>query len=339
MAIITGTSGNNELIGTTGADGIFALEGNDTIFGGGGGDTLDGGSDNDYIGAQAGDIITTGAGQDTISSNFSSFTVTDFTPGAGGDVLLIWNGLVFAAVGLPSFSSGLVWVSQNGADAVLNVGPIFLGTSFKTTNTEITLKNVDAGALTAANIASFDYPNLGYPEGIVRVDPQVGAYRGGPADDVLVGSSGNDHLWGAGGKDTLFGGSGDDTHSGGAGNDLIVDDLGSDALNGDAGDDTLWGGAGVDYLFGGAGDDLLVGQAGGDLFSGGAGADRFFVGEGNDWITDFSRAEGDRLYLPTGVTFTLTQYDFGGAMVLSNGAVIGLQGVTVSGLTDWVTYV
>ena len=59
----------------------------------------------------------------------------------------------------------------------------------------------------------------------------------------------------------------------------------------------------------------------------------------SDWIVDYSKAEGDRVLLPGGVTFTMAQFDFGVAVALSTGQQIGIQGATVAGLgSDWFAY-
>ncbi|WP_309622495.1 M10 family metallopeptidase C-terminal domain-containing protein [Novosphingobium sp.] len=77
-----------------------------------------------------------------------------------------------------------------------------------------------------------------------------------------------------------------------------------DALFGLGGNDTLSGLGGDDYLNGGLGNDSLIGGTGVDILTGGAGRDTFVFNEifesfeGQvDTITDFSRAEGDRISL------------------------------------------
>ena len=297
---IVGTPGDDNFSGTSGDESIFGLAGNDTIGGGGGLDTIDGGSGADTIFATAGDDVTTGAGQDSIADRFQSITIEDFTPGPGGDVLEVDNGSFLGHRNPPSFASGDVWLSQQGADAVLNINPVFNVASF-TQQVQIVFKNVDAGALTADNFVSYNAPDGSY----IRSDnPQTGSYRGTAGADVLAGGAGaNNHLMGGDGNDTTFGNTGNDTHTGGAGNDVLVDQAGADSLSGDDGNDTLWGGDGPDTLNGGAGNDYLIGQGGDDAITGGAGADTFFVnpGDGNTWIYDFNPAEGDRVVIPAGV--------------------------------------
>jgi Ca2+-binding RTX toxin-like protein len=66
---------------------------------------------------------------------------------------------------------------------------------------------------------------------------------------------------------------------------------GNDILVGEAGDDTLSGGAGDDILHGGAGSDLLAGDEGSDIF------DYNALSDAGDTVTDFSKADGDKLDL------------------------------------------
>ncbi len=81
---------------------------------------------------------------------------------------------------------------------------------------------------------------------------------------------------------------------------------GDDVLIGSDQADTLMGGAGNDNLMGNDGDDTLIGGAGNDILTGGDGADIFQWNVGDegtagspaaDFVTDFSKAEGDSLNL------------------------------------------
>ena len=109
------------------------------------------------------------------------------------------------------------------------------------------------------------------------------------ADRVLNGTTRNDTLNGASGNDSL---------SGLAGNDRLVGFAGNDTLSGLTGNDTLDGGTGNDLLIGGVGRDMLTGGGGVDLFRFLTLADSA-VGSSRDIITDFSRADGDRIDLAT----------------------------------------
>ena len=157
--------------------------------------------------------------------------------------------------------------------------------------------------------------------------------QGNIEDNFLIGNAGADSIDGTFGEDTLEGGDGNDTLKAGSdalitANNEIIPDLGSDILrggngddslignssrdvmSGDAGNDTLLGKSGNDRLDGGSGNDVLDGGRGNDAFilrinddadtvTGGEGADQFFFFKGGsrgiDTITDFNRAEGDRI--------------------------------------------
>lgn len=114
---------------------------------------------------------------------------------------------------------------------------------------------------------------------------------------IANGGAGNDDMTGAGGDDIVRGASGNDVLRGGAGDDRLF---------GNNGNDILYGGEGRDRLDGGAGNDRLVGGIGREVMSGGTGADTFAftpADVANDQqlidarITDFSKAEGDRIDL------------------------------------------
>lgn len=153
-------------------------------------------------------------------------------------------------------------------------------------------------------------------------------------NDRLVGNAGNDNLDGGTGVDTMLGGAGNDTYQVDNAGDVVTElaAQGTDtvragvtytlkanaenlvltgALNrngtGNALNNTLTGNgaanqlsglAGKDKLLGGGGNDILVGGLGDDTLTGGLGGDRFrfvLAGEGTDSITDFTRAQGDKL--------------------------------------------
>ncbi|WP_371157993.1 calcium-binding protein [Jannaschia sp. 2305UL9-9] len=176
--------------------------------------------------------------------------------------------------------------------------------------------------------------------------------RGGMADDTIDGRGGSDTIEGGDGFDRLIGGLGDDLIFGGAtiadlrdlifggaGNDTIDGGHGNDELRGDAGNDSIAGGFGADTVIGGAGNDTLTGSAFGDVIfggdgmdfvnggfgsdrvNGGADADLFFhlgiADHGNDWIQDYSAADGDVLVF--GGTATADQFQINVAVTASAG--------------------
>lgn len=163
--------------------------------------------------------------------------------------------------------------------------------------------------------------------------------RGADGSDMLLGGAGFDDINGNRGADTVYGGEGNDWVVGGqdgdllfgeSGNDLVYGNLGNDTVNGGAGNDWLRGGQGDDILEGGAGDDWLWGDRGNDIVAGGAGADQFhiFAGAGVDRITDFSSAEGDRVFIDGGTPYTLSFAGGETIISLGNGDMMILSGVS-----------
>ena len=172
--------------------------------------------------------------------------------------------------------------------------------------------------------------------------------RGGDGADSILGGGGADDINGNTGDDTIHGGAGDDwiaggQHNdlllGGAGADLVLGNLGNDTLYGDAGADTLRGGQNDDVVFGGDGDDWLSGDLGNDTVTGGAGADVFhiFGQAGLDLVTDFNRAEGDRVFVGDGSRYTVSQVGGDVVIDLAGGARMVLANVSLSSLSDgWI---
>jgi Beta-propeller repeat/RTX calcium-binding nonapeptide repeat (4 copies) len=76
------------------------------------------------------------------------------------------------------------------------------------------------------------------------------------------------------------------------------------SISGQGGNDKLAGLGGTDILRGGSGNDRLIGGKGQDKLVGGGGADTFVLGSNStDRIADFNFAEGDRIALPTSLSF------------------------------------
>lgn len=172
--------------------------------------------------------------------------------------------------------------------------------------------------------------------------------RGGEGADLMKGGYAFDNMNGNMGADTLSGQSGDDWVLGGRDADLLFGDEGDDIVNGNMGEDTVSGGDGADFLRGGqhgdlisgdAGDDWLTGDRGDDTLSGGSGADTFFhaTAGGADRILDFNFAEGDRVQLEAGRTYTVSQGAEGAVIDLGGGDQVLLVGVQASALrAGWI---
>jgi serralysin len=146
--------------------------------------------------------------------------------------------------------------------------------------------------------------------------------RGEEGDDLIVGGAGFDDAHGTMGDDTLRGGAGDDWVVGGKDRDELFGEDGFDIVYGNLGDDTCDGGEGADWVRGGQGDDVvrggggadwLWGDRGDDTVIGGGGADDFHVQVGSalDRVTDFSLADGDRVFVDgqLGYTVTISGFD------------------------------
>lgn len=183
--------------------------------------------------------------------------------------------------------------------------------------------------------------------------------RGDDGNDTIKGGHGFDDINGNKGDDRCMGGDGSDWVVGGQGNDVLYGDrdngvpavnLGNDIVYGNLGNDTCYGGEGADWVRGGQGDDIveggagndwLAGDRGSDTLTGGAGADVIygFSGIGLDYVTDFSRTQGDRIQLAPGTAYTLRQDGANAIVDLSNGDTLVLAGVQTSSLTgDWLLF-
>ncbi|HEV2531509.1 family 16 glycosylhydrolase [Phenylobacterium sp.] len=172
--------------------------------------------------------------------------------------------------------------------------------------------------------------------------------RGAAGDDQIQGGSGFDDINGNEGNDTIHAGAGDDWAVGGKGDDLVFGEAGNDIVYGNLGNDTLFGGSGDDIVRGGQGDDVLNGQDGNDWLSGdrghdtltgGAGTDTFhtFSGAGVSVVTDFNPAEGDRVQVDPGDTYTVSQQGADVVIDMTGGGEMVLQHTELSALHDgWI---
>lgn len=174
--------------------------------------------------------------------------------------------------------------------------------------------------------------------------------RGNEGDDSIFGGDAFDDVHGNMGNDTVDGGLGGDWVVGGQGNDMLIGgaDAADDVVYGNLGSDTLFAGGGIDWVRGGQGDDvldagdgadLIWGDRGQDTLTGGGGADVFSIfGEaGLERILDFSSAQGDRLRVEGGATYTVEQVGADVVVNVSGGAQAVLVGVNLSALASgWI---
>jgi len=196
----------------TGSANADSLKGNDlanVLSGGAGDDRLDGRNGDDrLVGGLDRDTLTGGGGNDAfvVAARDGHDTITDFTPGGTSDRLEI------------SGYSAVLEKRQVGVDTLVVLSA----------NDDILLKNVSAGALTAADftfngVAPPPPPPSGGTIGTAGHDTLVGT----AGADVLHGLAGNDSMDGLGGNDAKRGGSGFDTYRFGRGG--AVDTIDNDS--------------------------------------------------------------------------------------------------------------
>jgi len=293
----TGNALDNTLTGNTGANRLDGGLGADTLSGGAGADTLQG-----------------GLGADSLAG------------GTGDDVYLVVDA------DMVTESAG------QGSDEV------------RTALTAYSL-GADVEALTYTGVDTFTGTG----------NALANRLTGGTGVDSLTGGDGADTLDGGAGGDCLAGGLGDDVYLVDSADDLVaelagegVDEVrttlasytltdaverllftgsGGFAGTGNGLDNRLEGGSGTDTLSGGAGADTLLGADGDDMLSGGTGADLFVfaAGGGQDTLTDFDAAQGDRLGLSGGLTYTVAANGAGNAVItFSSGDTLTLLGVQSS---------
>ncbi|CAN7414118.1 SGNH/GDSL hydrolase family protein [Phenylobacterium sp. LjRoot219] len=190
--------------------------------------------------------------------------------------------------------------------------------------------------------------------------------EGGAGDDLIAVLGGANYLRGGGGNDTLEGGAGFDDVNGNTGDDRLVGrsasgdwllggqgadvidalassgrniangNLGTDTVTGGSGADTLRGGQAADLVRGAQGDDWLSGDLGDDTIVGGAGGDVFHAGGGLDRVQGFNPAEGDRVLLDPGTSYSLSQSGSDTLLSFDGGQMrlIGFQ--TASPPESWI---
>ena len=358
---INGNDGDDSLFGGPGQDSLFGGNGDDVLFSSTDADVLNGGAGNDRFDMTQCAVITGGPGVNTILVEqkydlTAPMIVTDFHPGLGGDQIDITQFLF--ATGPTSFigdhslktnpfTAGEARLVDDGNDTLLQVAPpggadYYVGyTGASTWVTLIRFVGVSSSQLTADNFTpGVTTGSLSSPTPAVSIvfDPHATdpngpqSIDGNSGNDTLIGGVGNDLIRGMGGADSINGGDGDDPHVNG--------NMGDDVVHGGAGNDTVYGGQGNDTIYGDAGNDRMSGDLGDDVIYGGPGADRFVFapGSGHDWIADFNSAEGDRIVLPLGTSVTLTTFQNQVVIGFGDGDTIGLAGVSMAQLGDWVVF-
>ena len=289
---ITGNAGNNVISVASGIDVVHGGLGNDCLIVNYANDTsdiigtsvhvTDGGTHSVTFNGIENFTITTGSGDDTITSGDGT---NIFTTNGGNDTVTSGNGhnIVYAGLGNDTITVGdggnHIW-GQAGNDT-----------------------------LTSGNGADFIYGGAGND-----------TLTGGGGNDRLDGGDGNDTISGGAGNDILIGGKGNNIMNGGTGIDTAdysastmavnvhlasaviqaVNSVESDTLSAI---ENVVGSAYNDTLIGNSGPNVLTGGLGADHMNGGLGADTFhyasaqeLTSTGYDEITGFNTLS-DRLDL------------------------------------------
>jgi len=221
--------------------------------------------------------------------------ITDFTAGAGGDVIdlsdLLSTGASGYISGNPFGASGYLYLQQsltNPTDTVLLFDADGVSGSASTWVTIAVLNGVNVSALTPQNFSPlFDsivspLPAPPPPGTNIVGTESADTLGGGAGSDTINGLGGNDSLVGNDGNDSIDGGYGNDTVLGGAGDDTLLDTDGINSIDGGSGSDSIsvrilpnysTTPAAANSLIGGSGNDSLVGVAQTLYFDGGDGED------------------------------------------------------------------
>jgi serralysin len=273
MAIINGTSGNDNRSGTATDDTMYGLAGNDRLNGLAGNDVLYGDAGNDsLIGGLGADTMYGGLGNDTyVVDNVGD--VVDETGGDGIDLVQIhltsgMYNLTTDVENATAMGTGLVNITGNGLDNKL------------TGNSAHNMLYGGAGNDTLDGGAGGDYMEGGIGDDTYVVDSlsdTVVEAVGEGTDLVQVKLTSGIYTLGANVENgQVLGGSAAGI-TGNALNNHLIGSTGANTLSGGDGDDTLDGGLGNDRLIGGTGNDTYVVNVAGDVIVEAA-------GEGTDHV-------------------------------------------------------
>ncbi|SCY94936.1 NosD domain-containing protein [Microvirga guangxiensis] len=299
-----------------GAVSIYGLGSGHTIQGTAYADTFYGSKNADvFVGGAGNDVINGGDGEDTavFSGNRTDYavslgqngkvTIADLRGNGGTDILSDVESFQFSngKISLDTLVNNKAptavtldanQVAENEGNGIV-IGKLWTSDVNKDdTHTYELIDNaggrfaISNGQLVVSNGSLLDYEQAQSHQVVVRATDMSGATY----DQVLtvsVTDVRDENFGGSSGSDNVVGGSGKDRIFGGEGNDLLDGGAGKDVLNGGTGNDRLVGGAGQDTLTGGSGKDVFVfGHK-----------DTSASKKSADYITDFSRKQGDKIDL------------------------------------------
>ena len=253
-------TGDDDLAGNEGNNAVGGRGGNDTLWGLEGSDTLSGGDGNDYAhGGLGADKVFGDAGNDSLDGGDGNDALSG---GDGNDTL---NG-----GGLSPLTSSDQLLGGDGDDLLIAGGRAW-----------------DADG--------------GWGDDTFLGSAGNDQFVGGEGSDYASTGDGNDSIWGGDGQNTSWY-DGPDTILSGGGDDLVIGLIGNDSIDCGDGNDLVWGEIGSDTIYGGSGVDTIIGGLDADMMVGGQGGDFFRYANmvdsspsAPDLITDFSRAQGDKI--------------------------------------------
>ena len=248
-SVTNATATPSTLAGGDGNDSLQGGAGDDTLRGNKGVDTHSGCAGNDFIDVRGdrGDVVTCGAGNDSVLGDAADSIAADCETVDRGPVP-------------PPAAPGPATGPSPTAEALL--GPA-------------ESRTLNPGACVSDKLGTGENDRL---SGTALGDNLFGlqgndVLKGLRGDDCLFGGVGSDRLSGSRGDDRLLG---DDSRSGVGGNDRLFGNAGNDRLTGGPGNDRLTGGGGRNRLLAGSGNDRLNGVNGS--------VDRLNCGSGSDSV-------------------------------------------------------
>ena len=339
----------NARAGNDGQGGADFLNSIERVFGSAFNDTLVGdNNDNLFRGGAGNDGIYGGAGEDTIS--YSTATVAVAVDLAASYALDGQGGFDFLnnienIVG-SGFSDYLNGSAANNSFRGGAGNDSFVGGA----GTD-TADFIGATAAVAVDLAaSYAIDGLGGFDYLVSIENVVGSIF----SDFLSGNAGDNSFQGISGLDTFVGGTGSDTVDYATWNSAVNINLSTftaQMIGIEFNDDYLVGIENIiatafgDTLIGDSSANRIEGAAGNDFMAGVAGSDQFVfrAGSGLDTVTDFSKAQSDKIVLQSnlngsGITSAAgalgRTFDAGGNAIVDLGAgnSITLLGVATASL-------
>jgi Ca2+-binding RTX toxin-like protein len=298
-SLLLGLAANDSLVGGAGDDTLNGGTGNDTMSGGAGSDTYIVDAIGDVVTEQpnAGtDTVLTSLTTYTLATNVENLTFTgtgSFTGIGNGSANIITGGAgadTLTAVQNVSGGDTLIGGAGNDTYNVVNAGDIIMELAGGGTDT---VRSTSGNYTLGANVENLTFTGSGNFIGTGNSSANV--ITGGAGADILT-----DGLNAPGVADTLIGGAGNDIYVVNNAADTITDTNGVDTVQTTLNTYSIASNVALENLtfigtgnFTGAGNiaaNVITGGSGNDTLTGGAGADTFVfnTGFGKDVITDFT---------------------------------------------------